>query len=158
MKRSSTMGLPVRHLLVAFLLTSALCPVAMFAQKPGKHPAYLHALSNLRAARGYLSGVGGNDAVAKDCAQAISFIDGAIDELKKASIDDGKNLNDHPPVEANLPKANRLKLALELLDKAHADADGEEDDPAARGLKARILGNIDSAHRSVDQAIEAAGH
>ena len=31
--------------------------------------------------------------------RAIQEIDQAIQDIKRASIDDGKNLNDHPPVD-----------------------------------------------------------
>src|SRR5215469_14998951 len=49
--------------------------------------------------------------------EAIQAIDDAINEIKKVSIDDGKDLNDHPPVEAGLDYTGRLHRAKELLEK-----------------------------------------
>jgi hypothetical protein len=122
----------------------------------GKHPYYLHALTDLRDARGYLDRLGADDRVDNDSMQAIREIDGAIGEIKRASIDDGKDLHDHPPIDAHVKRTDRFHKALELLDKAHQDVNQEEDDPAARGLKDRALREIDEAHRSIDHAISAA--
>lgn len=122
----------------------------------GKHPYYLHALSDLRYARGFLDKLGADDKVDNDSMQAIREIDGAIGEIKRASIDDGKDVHDHPPIDAHLKRTDRFHKAIELLDKSRQDVNQEEDDPASRGLKNRALGHIDAAHRSVDHAISAA--
>lgn len=127
----------------------------MTGQAPGKHPAYLHALSDLRYARGYLSELGANDTIDNDSAQAIKDIDAAINELKKASIDDGKNLRDHPTIDAHLEKTGRFHRALELLDSALSDVNKEEDDPNAMGLQTRIIDHIQAAHDAVRRAIAA---
>jgi hypothetical protein len=90
---------------------------------------------------------------------AIEEIDKAIGEIKHASIDDGKNLNDHPPVDAHIDRRGRYHRTLELLDKAHNDIAREEDDPSVRGLRDRALRHIDEAHHIVDRLIEqAAGY
>jgi len=89
---------------------------------------------------------------------AIAEIDKAIAEIKHAAIDDGKNLNDHPPVDAHIARRGRYHRALELLDKAHNDIAREEDDPSVRGLRNRAIHHIDEAHRIVDHLImQAAG-
>src|SRR5471032_299417 len=69
------------------------------ADLPGKHPAYLHALSDLRAARWMLEHRPGDPAVSAQEDVAISEIDGAIAEIKRAAIDDGKDIHDHPNVQ-----------------------------------------------------------
>ena len=79
--------------------------------------------------------------------------DDAIGEIKKASIDDGKDLNDHPPVDAGLDHTGRLHRAKELLEKAHQDIAHEEDNGFAQGLQQRAFGHIDRAIRNVDEAI-----
>ncbi len=118
----------------------------------GKHPAYLHALSDLRAARAHLEhGDGGT--LRHEEHEAIEQIDKAIDEIKKASIDDGKDLNDHPPVDAGLDHAGRLHRAKQLLEKAHQDIAHEEDNGFAQGLQQRSFGHIDNAIHEVDEAI-----
>jgi hypothetical protein len=94
----------------------------------------------------------------KEEQRAIDEIDKAIDEIKRAAIDDGKNLNDHPPVDAGMDRAGRFHRALELLDKAHNDIAREEDDPSVRGLRDRALHHIDEAHRVVDHLIVQASN
>jgi hypothetical protein len=85
--------------------------------------------------------------------KAIHEIDEAINEIKKASIDDGKDLNDHPPVDVGLDWRGRLHRALELVNKAHNDVAQEEDNAAAQGLQQHALEHIDKAHKHIEEAI-----
>ena len=62
-------------------------------------------------------------------------IDEAIAEIKRAAIDDGKDLHDHPPVDARMAWPGRLHRAKELLEKAHQDIAHEEDNAFAQGLQ-----------------------
>lgn len=124
-----------------------------FAQEPGVHPAYLHALTDLRAARAHLENMAPTHHMDKEEEHAISEIDKAIDEIKRAAIDDGKNLYAHPPVDARLDRAGRYHRAMQLLDKAHNDIAREEDDPHVRGLRNHALHHIDEAHHIVDDLI-----
>ncbi|MGA6981703.1 MAG: hypothetical protein WCC95_07190 [Candidatus Sulfotelmatobacter sp.] len=138
--------------------TLLLCLIALFAtlsvaQEPGIHPAYLHALSDLRAARAHLENMAATHHMDKEEEHAISEIDKAINEIKRAAIDDGKNLNDHVPVDARLDRAGRYHRAMQLLDRAHNDIAREEDDPHVRGLRNRALHHIDEAHHVVDNLI-----
>jgi hypothetical protein len=125
-----------------------------FAQ--GKHPYYLHALSDLRAARAHLEVRSGGE-LRQEEKDAIHDIDEAIAEIKKASIDDGKDLDDHPPVDAGLDHVGRLHRAKQLLDKAHQDIAHEEDNSFAQGLQQRAFGHIDHAIHHVDDAIRLVG-
>jgi hypothetical protein len=136
---------------VAVLLLALGAP-AFPAANPAQHPAYLHALTDLRFARAHLERPDGG-ALRQQESDAIGEIDRAIDEIKKAAMDDGKNLHDHPPVDAHMEWGGRLRKSLELLDKAHHDIEHEEDDPAARGLRERALEHIDKAHHHVEEAI-----
>ena len=133
-------------------LTCACVPV----YSPGAHPAYLHALSDLRAARAHIERPSGNVHLNWDEHKAIKEIDAAIREIKEASIDDGKNLNDHPPVDVRVDYRGRLRRALELLNKAQRDCEQEEDNAFARGLRARALEHIGEAIRFTRQGIAAA--
>jgi hypothetical protein len=148
----------LRHCtLVAFFL--AVCVLMSLADTPGKHPAYLHALSDLRHARAYLDRLTPSDHLDNEEEHAIREIDAAINEIKQASIDDGKNLNDHPPVDTHLDRKGRYHKALELLDKAHHDVSEKEDDQFAQGLRHRALEHIDGAHGVVDRLIiQASGN
>jgi len=134
---------------LAFL---GLAPLASNAQMlPGKHPGYLHCLSDLRAARWFLYHQPGDSAVAGDEDVAIAEIDAAISEIKRASIDDGKDLNDHPKVDVK-EHGSRLLKSIETLKKAHADIDGEEDNPEVRELRHHALEHIDRAIRAAEHA------
>jgi hypothetical protein len=141
-----------RHcaLLVFFV---AMCAALTFADEPGRHPAYLHALTDLRHARAHLENPAATYHMDKEEEHAIHEIDRAIEEIERAAIRDGKNLNDHPPVDARMDRAGRFRRAMELLDKAHNDIAREEDDPSTRGLRNRALGHIDEAHHIVEHLI-----
>ena len=69
------------------------------------------------------------------------------------SIDDGRDLSDHPPVEVRLDWSGRLHRALELLDRAHHDVAQEEDNRFAQGLQQRALEHIDRAHHHAEEAL-----
>jgi hypothetical protein len=119
---------------------------------PREHPAYLHALTDLRHARAHLERPDGGQLGAEESI-AVREIDAAIGEIKKAAIDDGKNLNDHPMVDSHLDWPGRLHRAAELLKKAHSDVAEEEDNAFAQGLQHRALEHIDKAHHHVEEAI-----
>ena len=134
----------------AFVLLFSLAATQTAAQ--GKHPAYLHALTDLRHARAHLERHDGGE-LRHEEKEAIHAIDDAINEIKKASIDDGKDLNDHPPVDAGLDHTGRLHRAKQLLEKAHQDITREEDNNFAQGLQQRAMGHIDRAMHEVDECI-----
>jgi hypothetical protein len=146
-----------KPLLAAFLLALTI-PFAANADLPGKHPAYLHALSDLRAARWMEQHRPGDAAVSAHEDVAITEIDAAIREIKHAAIDDGKNIEDHPSVDVPANRPGRLHKALELLHKVHADVAREEDDPVTRGLRDRAVGHIDAAIHATDRALVDAEH
>jgi hypothetical protein len=135
------------------LLIAAVLPLAAHADSPGKHPGYLHALTDLRDARWNLEHRPGDAAVSGQEDVAITEIDRAIAEAKRAAIDDGKDLHDHPHEDAKLDHPGRLHHALELLHKAHKDVAEEEDNPESRELRHRVLEHIDGATRATEHAI-----
>lgn len=135
---------------VTFALFAA---VPTWADSPGKHPAYLHALSDLRDARAHLEHLR-TDAVDHQEERAIASIDKAINEIKHAAIMDGKDTQDHAPVDAHLVRRDRFHKALELLDKAKRDVSGEEDQPDTMGLQLRVIHHIDEARHAVQHTID----
>jgi hypothetical protein len=145
------MKLRTRLLLPGLLLVSA--PFAANADLPGKHPFYLHALTDLRAARWMLEHRPGDAAVSAQEDVAITEIDKAIGEIKKAAIDDGKDIHDHPGVDAPNDHPGRLHKAAELLRKVHGDVAREEDDPMTRGLRNRAVMHVDEALHATQRAI-----
>ena len=144
--------------LLATLLLTLTLPFAANADVPGKHPFYLHALSDLRAARWMLEHRPGDAAVSAHEDVAIAEIDAAIGEIKHAAIDDGKNIEDHPNVDGPKNRPGRLHRALQLLHKVHSDVAREEDDPITRGLRNRAVGHIDAAIHATDGALADAEH
>jgi hypothetical protein len=121
----------------------------------GPHPYYLHALSDLRAARWMIEHRPGNWAQTQDEIAAVHRIDAAIGEIKKASIEDGKNLEDHPPVDETVDHPGRLHAALDFLRKARQDISHDEDNAFAQGLQGRAYGHIDGAIDAVKRAIHS---
>jgi hypothetical protein len=120
---------------------------------PREHPAYLHALTDLRDARAHLERPDHGELRDQE-KKAIHEINDAIAEIKKAAIDDGKDINDHVPVDTHMDWPGRLHRAAELLQKAHSDVAQEEDNGFAQGLQQRALEHIDKAHHHVEEAIE----
>jgi hypothetical protein len=150
------MKLRTRLLLSGLLLASA--PFAANADLPGKHPFYLHALTDLRAARWMLEHRPGDAAVSAQEDVAVTEIDKAIGEIKKAAIDDGKDIHDHPGVDLPNDRPGRLHKAAELLRKVHSDVAREEDDPMTRGLRNRAVMHIDEALHATEHAIGDVKH
>jgi hypothetical protein len=141
--------------LAKYLIPLAILGLSSFAANaqvlPGKHPGYLHSLSDLRAARWFLYHQPGDSNVSADADVAITEIDAAIAELKRASIYDGKNLNDHPAVDVK-EHGSRLLKSIETLKQAHADIDKEEDNPDVRETRHRALEHIDRAIHAAERA------
>jgi hypothetical protein len=139
--------------LIAAAAVTLIASLPSFADTPGRHPAYLHALSDLRDARAHLERFSNEPVIAEED-HAIEHIDKAIGEIKQAAILDGKNIQDHMPVDTHLGRHGRFVKALELLDKAQRDAQGEEDQPDTQGLQLRVIRHIEEARKSVRHAIE----
>ena len=122
------------------------------AMKPD-HPYYLYALSNLRAARWMIEHRPGDWQRTVDEVAAVKKIEEAISEIKKAAIDDGKDINDHPKVDESSNHVGRLHVAVKYLKKAHKDVNKDEDNKFAQGLQSRALEHINEAIRLTEKAI-----
>ena len=139
----------IRLTLLSFLMTTG-AGIAS-ADRPADHPAYIHALSDLRDARAHLDYLAPSERRDAEEQQAIQKIDDAINEIKRAAIDDGKNINEHMPVDVRSMRGDRYHKVLELLTAAHGDVTAEEDNPRTRGLQARVIAHIDEAHHLVER-------
>ena len=140
---------------VLLALAFALPAATSFADVPGAHPGYLHALSDLRYARALLE----HDAPASvehDQHWALHEIDEAIRVIKDAAAEDGKDLNVHPPVQPDGPASGRFHRALEAIGNAHRDVADREHNESARGLRDQAIYHIDEAHSAVEHAIQIA--
>jgi hypothetical protein len=132
------------------------CVVAPPAPPPARHPAYLHALTDLRDARWNVAHRPGGAAVSGQEDIAIVEIDRAIADARAAAADDGKDLADRPPEDARLDRRGRLHRAVELLRKARQDVAQAEDNPATRELRNRIVQHVDAATRAAERALQDA--
>ena len=70
---------------------------------------------------------------------AVEEIDHAIGEAKRAAIDDGKNPEDHPPIDRGLGWEGRFRKAMELLNSAEHDLSEAETNGAAAGWRNAAL-------------------
>jgi hypothetical protein len=154
MKRPFVAKIPMFLLLAACIFGSAQSQAAARGIR-GAHPYYLHALSDLRAARWMIQHRPGNWDQTVDEIEAVRRIDAAIGEIKKASIEDGKNIEDHPRVDEASDHMGRLHKALDFLRKARQDIGHDEDNVFAQGLQARAYGHIDGAIGAVKKAVHS---
>ena len=139
---------------VPLVLAAAGCVVATPPPPPAPHhPAYLHALTDLRDARWNLEHRPGDAAVSTQEDVAIVEIDRAINDAKTAAIEDGKNIYQHPPEDARYDRRGRLHRADELLRKARQDVAQGEANPQAVELRNRVIGHIDVALQATERAI-----
>jgi len=138
-----------RRSLWIYLLSLAaammICAPTSFADTPGAHPGYLHALSDLRYARALLNSSFG------DQYPAVREISAAMDDLKNASWDDHKNMDDHPRIDAHLERAGRLHKTMDALDSAEHHLMQEEDNARAAEWRNRALGHIRAAKQYVHE-------
>ncbi|MGO9317229.1 MAG: hypothetical protein ACLPXT_14355 [Terracidiphilus sp.] len=115
-----------------------------------QHPAYLHALSDLRTARGYLN-MPARPETRGACKHAIKEVGRAIDDIAKAVSDYGRDPNVTPPPQgtgnANWP----IHSAIRLLKEARADVEHGRDLPENHGLREHSLEHIDKALLALSQ-------
>ena len=140
---------------VMFALTIAVMMVSvMTARAASQHPEYLTALTDLRAARWLIDHHPSITWVqSTDEANAIKAIDAAIEEINKAGIDDGKDIDDHAKVQEIPDRGGRLRRAIELFKQIQQRINEKEDDSFAHGLRGRIVQHIDLAIRFTNKAI-----
>ena len=137
-----------------FVLAVTGCVVTPPPPPPAPHhPAYLHALTDLREARWNLEHRPGDAAVSTQEDVAIVETDRAINDARTAAMEDGKNVWQHPPEDAKIDRRGRLHHANELLRKARKDVAEGESNPQAVELRNRVIGHIDLAIQATDRAI-----
>jgi len=141
--------------ILKLLPSAALALLALLFLAPAAHaqePAYLHALSDLRSARAFLqydtrpAWIGHRD-------HAIEQIDKAINDIKIAAMDDGKNPWHTPPPQSGGSEGWPIHSAVKLLKEARHDVDHGFDRPANRGLRERSVEHIDHALRELEPAL-----
>lgn len=126
--------------------------LAPATQAHAQLPAYLHALSDLRSARAYLE-YDTRPAWAGHRQHAIDQINKAIDDIKVAARDDGKNPWHTPPPQSGGSEGWPIHSAVKLLREARGDVDHGHDLPENSGLRERSIEHIDHALRELEPAL-----
>ncbi len=119
-------------------------------QSPTLHPSYLRAIQALQDARHYLNDNWSYAPVKTDDAAAVREIDAAIQGIKGAAIESGKNLGDTSRIDTRLSPHDRYRKAQELLNAAHQDM-AEENVPSEREAQHQILAHVDRARDIVNR-------
>ena len=127
------------------------------ADEAGRHPHYIHALSDLRAAQWQIDHRRPEDGEVREDEQVASDETSiAIRAVTDAAVREGKDLGFQPPPDAPLAYGGRMHAAVDLLRAAHADLAMPEDDPVARGQQHAALLRVDAALHAAQRAIGAA--
>jgi hypothetical protein len=117
----------------------------------GRHPRYLHARTDLRAAERLLE-IREEQGFVRFLDTARQEVEAAVAEIDRASVLDRKDLEDHPPIDTSLDRAGRFGRILALLRGARRDISEEEDNPSAWGWRNEAFRHIDAAIASVEEA------
>ncbi len=132
----------------AALLFSASLSVA---DSPGRHPAYLHARSDLRRAE-RLMRTPEEPNVLRDLSAAAHEVNEAIREMDEAALWDRKAVNENPPPDTYPDRRGKFRTIGQFIFAARRDIEREEDNPAARAWRDRALHHIDEAVRLTRRA------
>ncbi len=116
------------------------------ADTPGRHPAYLHARSDLRVAQ-FLLRVREEPNVTRHMVEADHEVEAAVREIDQAAVIDHKDIDDHPHADMNFDRRGRFHKIVDLLREARADIGREEDNGHSREWR-------NAAYRHIDQALE----
>lgn len=127
----------------------ALATLAVLATATPAHaqePHYLQALSELRTARDYINfdhrpGIGPQKKLALD------EINKAIEEIKHAAWDDGKQTRFTPPSSGVTDPWEPLHQAVKWVDAAKGHILQGVDQPENQGLRDRAVGHVAAAHQ-----------
>jgi hypothetical protein len=143
-----------------FAAISALAFVAYLgsttpAQAQGPH--YLEALSDLRTARDYIQSDHRHD-FEHERHHAVDEINKAIDEIKHAAWDDGKNTKWAPPARPDSDPWHPMREGVRWLDTARSHVMAGPDRPENQGLRERAVMHIDEARRALWDVIQMQGH
>jgi hypothetical protein len=139
--------------ILAIVLTTAIGQGRASAQKPGEHPHYLHARSDLRKAEQLLQ-LPDEGNVKQEEVVAMHQVQLAIAKIDRAAVLDQKDVDDHPKIDRSLRHFGKFKAIESLLQSAKRDILFEEDNPAARSWRRQANSYIDQAEKRVDLAIK----
>jgi hypothetical protein len=139
----------IRFSVLAVAFLPAVSPV--FGDVPGRHPAYLHARTDLRRAERLMDWSEFRN-VRHDLDESARHVREAIHEIDAAAAWDRKDLEDNPPVDTYQDRAGRFRAIAGFLSGAKRDIQREEDNPGARAWRSRAIQHIDEAIAAVHRA------
>ncbi len=140
--------------LSAFAVAILITVPAALSDVPGRHPAYLHARSDLRRAEILMEWPDFRN-VRHHLDEAQRHIHEAVREIDAAARWDRKDLEDRPRVDTYSERAGRFRAIVRFLYTAKRDIDREEDNPPARAWRNRAIRHIDEAINAVHRAAHA---
>jgi len=139
---------------VCTLATLAVLAAATPAQ--AQEPHYLQALSELRTARDYIQ-FDHREGFGPQRHEAVDEINKALDEIKHAAWDDGKNTQFAPPAQGVTDPWAPMHEAINSLDSAYAHVKQGVDQPENVGLRDRALKHIWAAHQIIEGVLKMQG-
>lgn len=138
---------------VCALVALGFLATATLAQAQAQEPHYLRALSDLPTAREYIQYDRGQFDGARH--HAVGEINKAIDEIKHAAWDDGKNTAFAPPTQGVRNGWAPMHQAHHFIDLARGRVAEGIDTPQNQGLRDRILLHIDEARGTIQRILQA---
>jgi len=147
----------LKALMTAACALAAVAYVAAATPAQAQEPHYLHALSDLRTARDYIQS-DHRPEFGHERHVAVDEINKAIDEIKHAAWDDGKNTNWAPPAHPDTDPWHPMHEAVNWLDRARGDVAQGVDRPENHGLRDRATMHIDEARHMLWDVIHASAH
>jgi hypothetical protein len=136
---------------VALALLAVFFPLMLEAQTLADKSAS-HALSDLSYARLLLEHPDGTPLKTAE-ARAAGEIDQAMSEVKKSFAYDAASPKNHPPIDPRLDWPSRLRLATDLVNKAHGYVAQQVGSSTTQSPQRQTLQDIDKARRSLEEAI-----
>jgi hypothetical protein len=122
-----------------------------------QEPHYLHALSDLRTARDYIQSDHRHD-FDHERHHAVDEINKAIDEIKHAAWDDGRQTKYAPPAQPDTDPWHPMREGVRFLDAARGDVAQGVDQAGNAGLRDRAIMHIDEAKRALWDVIQRSAH
>ena len=139
----------LRSLAAAVCALATLAVLATATPAQAQEPHYLQALSELRTARDYIQ-FDHRPGWGPQRHEAVEEINKAIDEIKHAAWDDGKNTLFAPPAAGVTDPWAPMHEAIRHLDSAMDRTKQGVDRPENTGLRDRAVKHIYEAHQIVE--------
>jgi hypothetical protein len=133
------------RVILALGLALAFAPTGARSDTPGRHPLYIHARSDMRAAQLFMRLPEADPKVSWRLHQADLEIEAGIKELDRAAIIDRKDVEDNPHIDVVADRPGRFHKIVDLLRGARRDLAHEEDNPNAVGWRDLAFKRIDNA-------------